>query len=49
MVNKCFKAIQVYNQDHEIFSQVAEEKGVKICMLFHKFVKKNFPKRYEVK
>jgi len=49
MVNKCFKIIQAYAKDQSILSEEAEKKGFKICVMFHKIMKKSFPKRYEVK
>lgn len=48
MVNKCFKVIQAYVKDQEILSEAAEEKGFKICVMFHKIMKKIFPKKYVV-
>lgn len=48
---KCidFKTINVYAKDHEILSSEAARKDYKMCVMFNKIMKKNFPKRYEVK
>lgn len=44
-----FKSINVYAKDHEILAEEAARKDFKMCVMFHRIMKKNFPKRYEVK